>query len=348
MESSSFINANTCYISHNLHTTHIIHVPCSREKSEEERKADTLSSEDRTEKVPQNTPPAPSAALSDGNKEVTTKGKKKKNKLSSRDVPAVSVESGEGVVGGAETVDRVDSVLAADDVSGSQSLVGGHVAESVSVLHSAVEDTERDTDWSNPATLSMVEWRLDSEVMQWCKSAPSSGPSTPTRTQMREKKSPLADPFSIGALLSGNATRRILSHHIFFLACDKSCLSLALHCMSLSRFLRVTLVMIWHAQLISPLISLLFSPLILFISVLRSVLFSSPLLSPLLSSLLFSSLLFSSLLFSSLDGKEHEMPSTVQEEMSAEFARQSASMNGVIEQLRLEKDSSQQAFDKYR
>ena len=297
MESPSFINANTCYISHNLHTTHIINVPCSREKSEEERKADTLSSEDRTEKVPQNTPPAPSAALSDGNKEVTTKGKKKKNKLSSRDVPAVSVESGEGVVGGAETVDRVDSVLAADDVSGSQSLVGGHVAESVSVLHSAVEDTERDTDWSNPATLSMVEWRLDSEVMQWCKSAPSSGPSTPTRTQMREKKSPLADPFSIGALLSGNATRRILSHHIFFLACDKSCLSLALHCMSLSRFLKVTLVMIWHAQLISPLFSHL-SPLLPshslhFCHPFRSVLLSSLPSFPLSFSLLFSSLLIS-------------------------------------------------------
>lgn len=42
------------------------------------------------------------------------------------------------------------------------------------------------------------------------------------------------------------------------------------------------------------------------------------------------------------------MPPTVQEELTAEFRRQTGMLEATIEQLRMEKDGSQQAFDKYR
>jgi hypothetical protein len=48
------------------------------------------------------------------------------------------------------------------------------------------------------------------------------------------------------------------------------------------------------------------------------------------------------------DGREHEMPLTVQEELSAEFTRQTGLLESTIEQLKMEKEGSQQAFDKYR
>ena len=173
-------------------------------------------------------PPAPIVALSDNKEEVTSKGKKKKrDKLSSSDIPAVALESVEGE--GTGTVDPVDSVLPVDGVSGSMSLSGGK--GEVSVLHGAAGDNvaqnerDRGTDWSNTAdlSLSVVEWRLDSEVLQWCKSAPSSGPSTPTRSQIRERKSPLSDPFSIGMSSSGNEIDHILPYstqHVIEFICQ--------------------------------------------------------------------------------------------------------------------------------
>jgi hypothetical protein len=42
------------------------------------------------------------------------------------------------------------------------------------------------------------------------------------------------------------------------------------------------------------------------------------------------------------------MPPTVQEELSAEFSRQTGLLESAIEQLKMEKEGSQQAFDKYR
>ena len=48
------------------------------------------------------------------------------------------------------------------------------------------------------------------------------------------------------------------------------------------------------------------------------------------------------------DEYEVEMPPTVQETLAAEYHTHTEQLTAVIEQLRVEREGSQQAFDKYR
>ena len=50
----------------------------------------------------------------------------------------------------------------------------------------------------------------------------------------------------------------------------------------------------------------------------------------------------------SIDGNDIEMPLTVQEELIREFTLQINQLTAVTDSLKMEKESSLQAFDKYR
>lgn len=52
--------------------------------------------------------------------------------------------------------------------------------------------------------------------------------------------------------------------------------------------------------------------------------------------------------FAVTDGGNTDMPLTVQEELTAEFTRQIEQMTAISDALKMEKESSLQAFDKYR
>ena len=55
-----------------------------------------------------------------------------------------------------------------------------------------------------------------------------------------------------------------------------------------------------------------------------------------------------SIAFVSIDGNDIEMPLTVQEELIREFTLQINQLTAVTDSLKMEKESSLQAFDKYR
>ena len=55
-----------------------------------------------------------------------------------------------------------------------------------------------------------------------------------------------------------------------------------------------------------------------------------------------------SITFVTIDGNDIEMPLTVQEELIREFTLQINQLTAVTDSLKMEKESSLQAFDKYR
>lgn len=67
-----------------------------------------------------------------------------------------------------------------------------------------------------------------------------------------------------------------------------------------------------------------------------------------LSSIKISSNWIYLLLYCITDEYEVEMPPTVQEALAAEYNTRTEQLTAVIEQLKVEREGSQQAFDKYR
>jgi hypothetical protein len=181
----------------------------SRERSPDEVQADALLADSPTDKKSQSVSspraalpsPSKSAPSADPEKKPKITGKNKnegKGKAAKGDKPhvvaeeslppaaAVAVE-GAVVVEGAEGGEGSFKVPATKDTDGPAPLTsaeGGRVDGGVS---SPQQDS------------FLLEWRAESEVLAWTRSATSSGSNTPTQRRLR---GPVKDPFSIGTSIS--------------------------------------------------------------------------------------------------------------------------------------------------
>jgi hypothetical protein len=179
----------------------------SRERSPEEVQADALLADNPTGKdkaqsvspiravLPSPSNSAPSADQ-EKNKTASKNKKNSKGKAAKGDKPrAVAEESPppaaavalEGAVEGTEGEEESRNITATGDIDAPAPLTSADGGRAEGGASSPLQDG------------FLVEWRAESDVLAWTRSATSSGSNTPT---LRRLKGPVKDPFSIGTSIS--------------------------------------------------------------------------------------------------------------------------------------------------